>query len=165
MFSPPLTEDVNARATPLVTPLHKPVVINADGSIEPRHVTLLNNTDASSYRSIIGLLQFLDHTRIDACYSIRQLSRLTRHPTEEANQALKRVLKYLLSTRTWGILVPHPATTSTSSPITSPVASLSISTDASFAVKNDTRSMAASLILYSNGEFHTSILLPGAVAT
>ncbi|XP_062217634.1 secreted RxLR effector protein 161-like [Phragmites australis] len=60
--------------------------------------------DATLYRSLIGSLWYLVHTRSDLAYSVGYVSRFMEAPCEEHLIAVKRILRYVAGTRTLGIL-------------------------------------------------------------
>jgi hypothetical protein len=62
-------------------------------------------TDISEYRSVVGALQYCTLTRPDIAYSVNQLCQHLHHPTTAHWTAAKRVLRFLKSTSTHGLLV------------------------------------------------------------
>ena len=52
-------------------------------------------TDATEYRSIVGSLRYLVHTRPDLTFSVGFISRFMEAPTEEHLSAVKRILRYI----------------------------------------------------------------------
>jgi hypothetical protein len=84
----------NNRAIPMTT--------NADLSLG----ALADDDRAKLYRSIIGGLMWLARrTRPDICYSAGVLARYSARPTVNAYNSAIRVVKYLASTRSYGIVV------------------------------------------------------------
>ncbi|XP_038902317.1 uncharacterized mitochondrial protein AtMg00810-like [Benincasa hispida] len=55
------------------------------------------------YRSTIDALQYLTHTRPDITYVVNQLSQFLQTPTDVHWQAAKRVLRYISSTKHYGL--------------------------------------------------------------
>jgi hypothetical protein len=58
--------------------------------------------DATEYRSIVGSLRYLVHTRPDIAYSVGYVSRFMEEPTTEHLAAVKRILRYIAGTRHFG---------------------------------------------------------------
>ena len=94
------------RANPVGMPLDNNVTLepNPDGNIGDR---------SNSYARLIGELQFIANaTRPDIAYAISRLSAFTANPTMQHVTALKRVLRYLSGTRSYGItysdVLDHP---------------------------------------------------------
>jgi len=75
--------------------------------MEPRLKLLKESTaapvDATNYRSIVGGLRYLLHTRPDLSFSVGYVSRFMEAPTEEHQAAVKRILRYLAGTVRLGI--------------------------------------------------------------
>ncbi|KAD6454531.1 hypothetical protein E3N88_09237 [Mikania micrantha] len=70
--------------------------------------TLLRNSegetvDATEYRSLIGCLRYLLHTRPDLSYSIGLLGRFMQEPKEHHLKAIQQVLRYIKGTKDFGI--------------------------------------------------------------
>ncbi|XP_062120374.1 uncharacterized mitochondrial protein AtMg00810-like [Humulus lupulus] len=59
--------------------------------------------DPSYYRSIIGALQYLSHTRPDISFAVNKLSQFLKRPTNVHWTETKRVLRYLKGTMKYGI--------------------------------------------------------------
>ncbi|KAI3813170.1 hypothetical protein L1987_17887 [Smallanthus sonchifolius] len=62
-----------------------------------------DSVDETEYRSLIGCLRYLLHTRPDLCYSVRLLSRFMQEPKEHHLKAIKQVLRYIKGTKEFGI--------------------------------------------------------------
>ncbi|CAN6458694.1 unnamed protein product [Victoria cruziana] len=67
--------------------------------------------DPTSYRSIVGMLQYLTFTRPDITYSVNQVSQFTHSPTDSHMEAVKRILRYLKSTIGDGLIYTRPGST------------------------------------------------------
>ncbi|XP_057526479.1 uncharacterized mitochondrial protein AtMg00810-like [Amaranthus tricolor] len=65
--------------------------------------TLLH--DATYYRSMVGKLNFLTHTRPDLTYSVQHLSQFMQQPREPHLQALHHTISYVAHTAGQGILL------------------------------------------------------------
>nr|GEU78981.1 ribonuclease H-like domain, reverse transcriptase, RNA-dependent DNA polymerase [Tanacetum cinerariifolium] len=66
--------------------------------------TLVNST---KYRSLIGCLRYLLHTRPDLSYFVGLLSRFMQEPKEQHMKAVKQVLHYVKGTKDYGITYKH----------------------------------------------------------
>ncbi|XP_051206119.1 secreted RxLR effector protein 161-like [Lolium perenne] len=58
--------------------------------------------DTTLYRSIVGSLRYLVHTRPDIAYAVGYVSRFMENPTTEHMSAVKHVLQYIAGTRSYG---------------------------------------------------------------
>ncbi|GJX78127.1 ribonuclease H-like domain, reverse transcriptase, RNA-dependent DNA polymerase [Tanacetum coccineum] len=61
----------------------------------------------SAYRSLIGCLRYLLHTRPDLSYSVGLLSRFMQEPREQHMKAIRQVLRYVKGTKDYGITYKH----------------------------------------------------------
>ncbi|MFS7908934.1 putative RNA-directed DNA polymerase [Helianthus anomalus] len=61
--------------------------------------------DPTTYRKIIGSLQYLAFTRPDFCFAVNKLSQYMHAPTTKHMQALKRVMRYLKGTIHYGLFL------------------------------------------------------------
>jgi predicted PP-loop superfamily ATPase len=59
--------------------------------------------DKTEYRSIIGSLRYLLHTRPDLSFSVGFLSQFMESPKHDHKVALKRVLRYLSAATGYGL--------------------------------------------------------------
>ena len=57
----------------------------------------------SLFRSLIGSLRYLVHTRPDITYSVNYLSRFMNKPNLEHMTAVKRILRYIKETSSFGL--------------------------------------------------------------
>ncbi|KAL5540215.1 hypothetical protein UlMin_044161 [Ulmus minor] len=87
------TDMVNTKPCPTPAITGKPLIAD-DG--DPVH-------NPTSYRSIIGALQYITHTRPDLAFIINRLSQFLQNPTVIHMQAVKRVLRYLKGTVNLGL--------------------------------------------------------------
>jgi len=67
--------------------------------MEPRPKLSRDSTapkvDATEYRSLVGSLRYLVHTRPDLAFSVGYVSRFMEAPTEEHQAAVKRIIRYI----------------------------------------------------------------------
>ncbi|KAE8697713.1 hypothetical protein F3Y22_tig00110610pilonHSYRG00140 [Hibiscus syriacus] len=61
-------------------------------------------TDATEYRSIVGSLLYMCHTRPDLIYSVGRVAQFMHAPREAHMVAVKRILRYLAGTIDYGLL-------------------------------------------------------------
>nr|GEW67548.1 ribonuclease H-like domain, reverse transcriptase, RNA-dependent DNA polymerase [Tanacetum cinerariifolium] len=66
--------------------------------------TMVNSTE---YRSLIGYLRYLLHTRPDLSYLVGLLSRFMQEPREQHMKAIRQVLCYVKGTKYYGITYKH----------------------------------------------------------
>ncbi|XP_062198808.1 secreted RxLR effector protein 161-like [Phragmites australis] len=59
--------------------------------------------DASYYRSIVGSLRYLVHTRPDISFAVRYVSRFMENPTTEHLSAIKHILRYIAGMLHFGL--------------------------------------------------------------
>ncbi|XP_023762718.2 uncharacterized mitochondrial protein AtMg00810-like [Lactuca sativa] len=81
---------------PIETPMENNLELTKDESGKP--------VDATEYRSIVGGLRYLCHTRPDISYVVGVVSRFLERPTEQHNQAVKRILRYIKGTLNLGLV-------------------------------------------------------------
>ncbi|RHN82782.1 putative RNA-directed DNA polymerase [Medicago truncatula] len=88
-------------------------------------------SDPSLYRSVVGSLQYATITRPEIAYSVNKVCQFMSNPLESHWVAVKRILRYLKGTLTFGLQL-HPA------PIHKPL-SLHVFCDADWAADPDDR--------------------------
>ena len=59
--------------------------------------------DETTYRSIVGSLMFLTHTRPDIAFSVSLVSRYMKNPSQIHMKAAKIILRYVKDTLNFGI--------------------------------------------------------------
>jgi hypothetical protein len=59
--------------------------------------------DDTSYRSMIGSLQYIVNTHPNLAYSVGYASRFMEKPREEHMNAVKWILRYVAGTKHWGV--------------------------------------------------------------
>ncbi|XP_062103555.1 uncharacterized mitochondrial protein AtMg00810-like [Humulus lupulus] len=79
--------------------------MTADKALSKTDGELLENP--TSYRSIIGGLQYLTHTRLDLSFAVKKLSRYLQAPTTAHWSAAKRILRYLKGTIHSGLHIKY----------------------------------------------------------
>ncbi|XP_022032984.1 uncharacterized mitochondrial protein AtMg00810-like [Helianthus annuus] len=65
-------------------------------------------SDPTLYRSLVGALQYLTITRPDLSYAVNQLSQFLQNPTIDHFRAVKRLLRYIKRTLSFGLTYSHP---------------------------------------------------------
>ncbi|KAJ4772132.1 polyprotein [Rhynchospora pubera] len=84
---------------PCPTPMNKnEKLLKEDGS---------GAADSAKYRSLVGCLIYLTHTRPDISYAVGVISRFMQTPTNHHYGAAKRVLRYVAGTLNFGIWYDH----------------------------------------------------------
>ncbi|XP_071686855.1 uncharacterized mitochondrial protein AtMg00810-like [Rutidosis leptorrhynchoides] len=63
--------------------------------------------DPTQYRSLVGALRYLTITRPDISYAVNQVSQFLQSPTMDHFQAVKRILRYVKGTITYGLSFLH----------------------------------------------------------
>ncbi|XP_021984785.1 uncharacterized mitochondrial protein AtMg00810-like [Helianthus annuus] len=81
------------------TPLSSTVLFSSMG--DPYH-------DPTFYRSIVGALQYLTITRPDLSYAVNQVSQFLHDPTIQHFQEVKRILRYVKGTISYGLNFTKP---------------------------------------------------------
>ena len=79
-----------AGCRPCQTPMEPRLKLSRD-STAPK-------VDATKYRSLVGSLRYLVHTRPDLAFSVGYVSRFMEAPTEEHEAAVKRIIRYIAGT-------------------------------------------------------------------
>ncbi|XP_066398392.1 uncharacterized mitochondrial protein AtMg00810-like [Miscanthus floridulus] len=67
--------------------------------------------DATLYRSIVGGLRYLVHTRPDIVFTVGYVSRFMEDPREDHWAVVKRLLRYVKGTVDHGIIFPKTSGT------------------------------------------------------
>ena len=60
-----------------------------------------------SYASAIGMLMYLTHTRADIQVAVHQCARFTHQPKRQHGLAIRRIVRYLRTTKNEGIDLKH----------------------------------------------------------
>ena len=87
-----------AESKPCTTPMEERLKLS-------KHSTAAK-VDAMRYRSIIGGLCYLTHTRSDIAFAVRYVSRFIEDPREDHWTAVKRLLRYVKGTLDQAIIFP-----------------------------------------------------------
>ncbi|XP_014506456.1 uncharacterized protein LOC106766224 [Vigna radiata var. radiata] len=60
-------------------------------------------SDPTQYRSFVGALQYLTITRLELSYAVNLVSQFLQVPTNDHFQAVKRILRYVKGTMSYGL--------------------------------------------------------------
>jgi hypothetical protein len=83
----------------------KPCSTHADTQAKLSEDDMPPVTDATSYRSLTGALQYLTFSRPDIAYIVQQVCLHMHTPREPHLTALKRILRYLRGSLDYGLLL------------------------------------------------------------
>jgi hypothetical protein len=67
----------------------------------------MEEVDAMQYRHLVGSLHYLTHTRPDLAFSVSYVSRFMQQPTMEHQQAVKRIIRYVVGTLDHDLYYPR----------------------------------------------------------
>jgi len=84
---------------PCQTPMEEKIKLSKESTAE--------KVDATQYRSIIGGLRYLTHTRPDIMFAVGYLGRFMEDPREDHFAAVKKLLRYVAGTIGYGIVYPR----------------------------------------------------------
>ena len=76
------------------------------GAAEADEASTTTKVDATLYRSIIGGLRYLVHTRPDITFAVGYVSHFMEDPREDHWATVKRLLRYIKGTVDQGIVFP-----------------------------------------------------------
>jgi histone deacetylase 1/2 len=79
--------------------------MSATVKLFPADSPLLCDEDATTYRSIVGGLQYLTLTRPDLSFAVNRVCQFLQSPTEEHWSAVKRILRFVHGTLGHGLLL------------------------------------------------------------
>ena len=77
--------------------------IDTAGKLSVLSGTPLSDAEGSSYRSIVGALQYLTMTRLDLQYAVQQACLHMHAPTTDRQSLVKRILRYVRGTCSLGL--------------------------------------------------------------
>ena len=69
-------------------------------------------SDATRFRQVVGALQYLTFTRPDICYAVNKVCQFMHAPTEGHWAVVKRILRYLKGTSSFGLHLTRDTTLS-----------------------------------------------------
>ncbi|KAK9073343.1 hypothetical protein SSX86_007667 [Deinandra increscens subsp. villosa] len=84
---------------PVYTPLAASQVLTSQG---------VPYSDPTEYRSLVGALQYLTITRPDLSFAVNQVSQFLHQPTVDHFQCVKRILRYVKGTLSFGLHFTKP---------------------------------------------------------
>ncbi|KAL3633341.1 hypothetical protein CASFOL_022868 [Castilleja foliolosa] len=64
--------------------------------------------DPAFYRSLVGALHYVTITRPEICYAVNKVSQFMANPLEPHLKAVKRILRYLAGTESYGLRLNKP---------------------------------------------------------
>ena len=82
-------------SNPVKTPIETGIKLTKEG--DGRTV------DATYFKQIVGSLRYLTCTRPDICYAVRLVSRYMKSPRQVHLQVVKRIMRYIKGTTTFGL--------------------------------------------------------------
>jgi hypothetical protein len=82
-----------------LTPMEERLKLSRDSTIE--------EVNATQYRRLVGRLHYLAHTRPDLAFSNGYLSWFLQRPTKEHQQAVKKIIRYVVGTLDHGLYYPR----------------------------------------------------------
>ena len=71
--------------------------------LQLRKADTTTTVNATNYHNIVGSLRYLVNTRPDFAYSVGYVSRFMEAPREAHLVAVKRILRYVAGTKSWGV--------------------------------------------------------------
>ena len=84
----------------------KPCVTSMEERLKLTKANTMAKVDATLYRSIVGGLRYLVHTRPDIAFAMGYVNRFMEDPREDHWAAVKRLLRYVKGTVDHGIIFP-----------------------------------------------------------
>ncbi|XP_052623860.1 uncharacterized mitochondrial protein AtMg00810-like [Lactuca sativa] len=90
-------------AKPVGTPLASHEIFTSTGT---------SYSNPTEYCSLVGVLQYLTITRPDISYAVNQISQFLQNPTIDHFQGVKRILRYIKGTVSFGLTFKKPNDTS-----------------------------------------------------
>ncbi|PKI61253.1 hypothetical protein CRG98_018352 [Punica granatum] len=117
-------------------PISSPVAAGSRLSLHDGHPF----EDPSLYRSVVGSLQYLSLTRLDIAYAVNQVCQFMHKPSMTHWLAIKRILRYLKGTITYGLHLRSGS-----------ISALHGYSDADWAGNPDDRRCSSSCMLWTQG--------------
>lgn len=84
----------------VVKPCSSPITLHTPSDVG----SPCSDEDAQNYRAMVGALHYITFNRLDIAFSIGKLSQHMHSPCDSHLVAVKRVLRYLVGTVSFGIL-------------------------------------------------------------
>jgi hypothetical protein len=84
-----------------------PALIPMEERLKLSHDSTTEEVDATQYRCLVGSLRYLAHTRPDLAFSIGYVSQFMQRPTMEHQQAVKRIIRYIVWTLDHSLYYPR----------------------------------------------------------
>ncbi|WVZ50178.1 hypothetical protein U9M48_001456 [Paspalum notatum var. saurae] len=87
------------KCRPNKTPMEEKLKLSKDSKA--------GKVDATSYRSIVGGLRYLVHTRPDLAFAVGYVSRFMAEPRKDHQTAVQHILRYVAGTINYGLIYPR----------------------------------------------------------
>jgi hypothetical protein len=84
---------------PALTPMEERLKLSRNSTTK--------EVDATQYRRLVGSLRYLSHTCPDLAFSVDYVSRFMQQPTIEHQQAVKRIIRYVVGTLDHDLYYPR----------------------------------------------------------
>jgi hypothetical protein len=84
-----------------------PALTPMEERLKLSHDSMTEEVDATQYRRLVGSFRYLIHTRPGLIFSIGYVSRFMQRPMTKHQQAVKRIIPYVVGTLNHGLYYPR----------------------------------------------------------